>query len=123
MGKNILITGVAGFVGSHVADDLLGHGYNVRILDNLAPQVHGTRSRAPSYLAADVEFIRGDVRDPDGVKRAVNGVVGVFHFAPPGGDGQRMYEIVNYPSIRGDGPAVLLEAIAQQPVERLVVAS
>src|SRR5918911_225856 len=123
MAKNILITGGAGFVGSHVADELLSHGYNVRVLDNLAPQVHGSRSRRPSYLAPEVEFIRGDIRDPDAVKRAVNGMEAVFHFAATVGVGQSMYEIANYTSINGDGTAVLLEAIAQQPLERLIVAS
>src|SRR5437764_2322414 len=102
MGKNVLITGGAGFVGSHVADELLGHGYNVRVLDNLAPQVHGTRSRAPSYLASDVEFIRGDVRDCDAVKRAVSGMDAAFHFAATVGVGQSMYEIACYTSIDGN---------------------
>src|SRR5437868_6294320 len=123
MAKKLLITGGAGFVGSHVADELLDAGYTVRVLDNLAPQVHGTRSRRPSYLASEVEFIRGDIRDPDAVKRAVTGVDALFHFAATVGVGQSMYEIANYTSINGDGTAVLLEAVAQQPLERLIVAS
>ena len=59
MAKKVLITGGAGFVGSHVADELLERGYAVRVLDNLTPQVHGTRARRPEYLATDVEFVRG----------------------------------------------------------------
>ena len=70
MAKKVLITGGAGFVGSHVADELLDAGYSVRVLDNLAPQVHGTRARRPSYLAREVEFIRGDVRDREAISRA-----------------------------------------------------
>jgi dTDP-L-rhamnose 4-epimerase len=123
MRKKVLITGGAGFVGSHVADELLKRGYSVRALDDLGPQVHGPRSRRPAYLAPEVEFIRGDIRDPGIVRRVLNGVDGVFHFAAAVGVGQSMYEIARYTSINADGTAVLLEALAQQPVERLVVAS
>src|SRR5205823_3684971 len=104
-------------------DELLSHGYTVRVLDNLAPQVHGTRSARPAYLTGDVEFIRGDIRDSEAVKRALAGIDAVFHFAATVGVGQSMYEIANYTSINGDGTAVLLEAIAQSSLERLIVAS
>jgi dTDP-L-rhamnose 4-epimerase len=123
MAKKVLITGGAGFVGSHVADELLETGYAVRVLDNLTPQVHGTRARRPEYLATEVEFVRGDVRDPEAVSRALEGVDSVFHFAAIVGVGQSMYEIANYTSTNTQGTAVLLEALAQRPVERLVVAS
>jgi dTDP-L-rhamnose 4-epimerase len=122
-GKRVLITGGAGFVGSHVADELLERGYEVRVLDNLAPQVHGTRARRPSYLSREVEFVRGDVRDEEAVARAAKGVAAVFHFAAVVGVGQSMYEIAHYTSSNGQGTAVLLEALARQPVERLLVAS
>jgi dTDP-L-rhamnose 4-epimerase len=122
-GKRVLITGGAGFLGSHVADELLGRGYEVRALDNLAPQVHGTRAPRPSYLTREVEFVRGDVRDEDAVGRALKGVDAVLHFAAAVGVGQSMYEIAHYMSTNGQGTAVLLEALAQQPIERLIVAS
>ncbi len=121
--KNVLITGGAGFVGSHLADELLEFGYTVRVLDNLAPQVHGTRARRPSYLAPEVEFIRGDVRDPQAVAYALKNIDSVFHFAAAVGVGQSMYEIVNYTSCNAQGTATLLEALANRPVDRLVVAS
>jgi dTDP-L-rhamnose 4-epimerase len=121
--KRVLITGGAGFVGSHLADDLLKRGYEVRALDNLSPQVHGDAATRPDYLHRDVELIVGDVRDEAVMQRAVKGVSAVFHFAATVGVGQSMYQIANYTSINGDGTAVLLEALAQNPVERLVVAS
>jgi dTDP-L-rhamnose 4-epimerase len=106
-----------------LSDELLKHGYEVRVLDNLAPQVHGTRTRKPGYLAPEVEFVRGDIRDPEVVAKVVRGMDAVFHLAATVGVGQSMYEIANYTSINGDGTAILLEALAQQPVPRLVVAS
>lgn len=113
----------AGFVGSHLADELLDGGYTVRVLDSLAPQVHGTRARRPSCLAREVEFIRGDVRDREAVKRALGGVDSVFHFAAVVGVGQSMYQIANYTENNSQGTAVLLESLSAQPIERLVVAS
>ena len=64
MRKCVLITGGAGFIGSHLADELLRHGYKVRALDNLLPQVHGSDAARPAYLHPDVELVVGDVRDP-----------------------------------------------------------
>lgn len=123
MSKRILITGGAGFIGSHLADELLQHGYRVRALDNLSPQVHGPSQRRPAYLAPEVELIVGDVRDQAAVRRALSGVDAVYHFAAAVGVGQSMYEVVNYTSINNMGTAVLLEALMHHPVERLVVAS
>ena len=119
---HILITGGAGFIGSHLADDLIARGHRVRALDNLAPQVHGDTER-PAYLHDEVELIRGDVRDADAVRRALSGVDAVFHFASAVGVGQSMYEIEHYTSTNNLGTAVLLEGIIKQPVQRLVVAS
>jgi nucleoside-diphosphate-sugar epimerase len=123
MGKKVLITGGAGFVGSHLADELLEHGYEVRALDNLAPQVHGDDAARPDYLAPEVELQVGDVRDAEAVKRALDGVDAVYHFAATVGVGQSMYQIAEYTSVNGEGTAILLEALARKPVERLIVAS
>src|SRR5947209_19138406 len=108
--KKILITGGAGFVGSHLADELLEHGYEVRALDNLAPQVHGEYAQRPSYLADGVELIQGDVRNRRVVSRALKGVDAVYHFAATVGVGQSMYQIAEYTSVNGEGQAALLEA-------------
>jgi dTDP-L-rhamnose 4-epimerase len=121
--KTILITGGAGFIGSHVADHLLARGHVVRALDDLSPQVHGEGSRRPAYLARDVELVVGDVRDPVAVRRALHGVDAVFHLAARVGVGQSMYEVEKYTSVNNLGTAVLLEALLRRPVERLVVAS
>lgn len=120
--KRILITGGAGFVGSHLADHLLERGYAVRALDNLSPQVHGETTR-PEYLSRDVELIAADIRDANAVARALKGVDAVYHFAAMVGVGQSMYEIANYTDANGGGTAVLLEALAKKRVERLIVAS
>jgi dTDP-L-rhamnose 4-epimerase len=122
MKGQILITGGAGFIGSHLADELLRRGYRVRALDVLTPQVH-PEGRAPDYLDPEVELRVGDVRDPAAVRRALQGVDGVFHLAAAVGVGQSMYEIADYTSVNNLGTAVLLEALIERPVERLVVAS
>jgi dTDP-L-rhamnose 4-epimerase len=120
----VLITGGAGFIGSHVADRLLALGYRVRVLDNLDAQVHGTECVLfPSYLSPEVEAIRGDVRNARDVAAALKGVDAVFHFASAVGVGQSMYEIERYTDVNNRGTAVLLEGLLQHRVSKLVVAS
>lgn len=123
MAKRILITGGAGFIGSHLADALLQHGYTVRALDSLAPEVHGDDACRPDYLDPAVELQVGDVRDPVAVRRALEGVDAVFHFAAKVGVGQSMYQVADYAAVNNEGTAVLLEALMTRPVERLIVAS
>ncbi|TGD80531.1 NAD-dependent epimerase/dehydratase family protein [Hymenobacter wooponensis] len=123
MKKTVLITGGAGFIGSHLADELLSQGYAVRALDNLSEQVHGPERARPDYLAEEVELIVGDVRDPKAVARALEGVDAVFHLAAMVGVGQSMYEIKEYTDVNNLGTAVLLEALIKHPVAKLVVAS
>ncbi len=121
--RRILITGGAGFIGSHLADHLLAHGHAVRALDSLSPQVHGPEGRRPAYLDPQVELQVGDVRDPEAVRRALQGVDAVVHLAAAVGVGQSMYEIERYVGVNDLGTAVLLQALIERPVERLVVAS
>ena len=123
MSKHILITGGAGFIGSHLADALLAAGHRVRALDNLSPQVHGGRDSAPDYLSDEVELIVGDVRDRHAVDLALEGADAVVHLAAAVGVGQSMYRIEHYTDVNNRGTAVLLEALAERPVERLIVAS
>jgi dTDP-L-rhamnose 4-epimerase len=119
----VLITGGAGFIGSHLAGDLLKAGHTVRALDALIPQVHGVERVRPRYLAPEVELIVGDLRDPATVHRALRGVDAVYHLAARVGVGQSMYELAEYTAVNNLGTAVLLEALVAQPVQRLVVAS
>lgn len=123
MKKRILITGGAGFIGSHLADELLRHGHSIRVLDNLSPQVHGPERSRPSYLSKEIELQIGDVRSESDVRRALEGIDAVYHFAAMVGVGQSMYEIAAYTSVNNMGTAVLLEALIAKPVERLIVAS
>src|SRR5215207_10403845 len=112
MSRAVLITGGAGFIGSHLSDALLQQGHRVRVLDNLDPQVHGDidgdERRRPEYLDSDVELIAGDVRDPDAVARALDGIDTVFHLAAKVGVGQSMYAVDNYTDVNNRGTAVLL---------------
>jgi dTDP-L-rhamnose 4-epimerase len=102
---------------------LLEHGYSVKALDNLADQVHGPDGGRPGYLNPEVELIEGDVRDPEAVRKALAGVDAVYHYAARVGVGQSMYEVERYTSVNNLGTAVLLEALIEKPVRRLVVAS
>ncbi|MGI4828786.1 MAG: NAD-dependent epimerase/dehydratase family protein [Janthinobacterium lividum] len=124
MSKQVLITGGAGFVGSHLADGLLRAGHSVRILDDLTPQVH-TGGLRPDYLSPEVELVVGDVRDPNRLREVLTGVDVIYHFAATVGVGQSMYEIARYMSVNTQGTSELLQAMldAKLTPEKLVVAS
>lgn len=123
--KRILITGGAGFIGSHLADALLKKGHTVRVLDCLEPQVHGESGLRPTYLNPEAEFIRGDIRDREDVEKALAGVEVIFHQAAAVGVAQSMYEIERYVKSNSWGTAVLLQTLLDRKakIEKLVVAS
>lgn len=121
--KRVLITGGAGFIGSHLTDELIRAGHSVRILDNLSPQVHGPDRRPPSYLHPDAELRIGDVRDRYSLADALSNIDIVFHLAAAVGVGQSMYEVVEYTRANSVGTAVLMELLIKRPVERVIVAS
>ncbi|MFN2524510.1 MAG: NAD-dependent epimerase/dehydratase family protein, partial [Mycobacteriales bacterium] len=122
MSRTVLITGGAGFIGAHLARRLIEQGDRVRVLDSLHPQVHRSGER-PEYLHEDAELVVGDVRDGDAVRKALVGVDRVAHLAARVGVGQSMYEISEYTSVNGVGTGVLLEALLDHPVEKVLVAS
>ncbi|KMO39562.1 dehydratase [Methylobacterium tarhaniae] len=127
MPQTILITGGAGFIGRAVARALVARGDRVRVLDCLIEQVHGageTGGRArPEGLPDAVELRIGDIRDGRAVAGAVAGVDAVIHLAAEVGVGQSMYDVDRYVAVNDHGTAILFQALIEQPVRRVVVAS
>jgi len=123
MKGTVLITGGAGFIGSHVASDLLRTGYHVRVLDSLITQVHGEGRNRPAYLHKDAELIVGDVRNAETVDKALSGVDAVYHLVALVGVGQSMYQVPDYTSVNNLGTAVLLDRLVKRRVSKLIVAS
>ena len=116
MSKRILITGGAGFVGSHLADALLERGHQVRVFDNLTQQVHP--DGRPAYLDREIEFIQGDMRDGERLAAALSGIELVFHLAAAVGVGQSMHEIARYLESNTQGTANLLQALLRNRKQR-----
>jgi dTDP-L-rhamnose 4-epimerase len=124
-GRKILVTGGAGFVGSHLVDALLERGDTVRVFDNLDPQVHGPARQKPPWLSDEAELAIGDMRDADAVARVLQGMDVVYHLAAAVGVGQSMYQIADYTATNTLGTAHLLQTLVdrEMELERLVVAS
>ena len=123
MGESVLVTGGAGFIGSHLVDGLLARGDRVRVLDNLLPQAHPTGT--PRHVSRDAEFQLGDIRDRQAVDAALEGVKVVYHLAGMVGNGQSMFDVRRYVDINAGGTASLLEAMAarRHQIRRHVMAS
>ena len=120
----ILVTGGAGFIGSFLVDKLVKEGHDVRIFDNIEPQVH-TNNQLPSYLNKEAEFMKGSVLNADQLKKAMEDCEVIFHQAALVGVGQSQYEIKRYVEINTLGTAQLLDLLAntEHDVKKLVVAS
>jgi dTDP-L-rhamnose 4-epimerase len=123
-GRSVLVTGGAGFVGSHLVDALVQRGDRVRVLDNLDPQVH-PGGRRPPWLNAAAELVEADVRDAAALRGALAGMEVVYHLAAAVGVGQSMYQIADYTAVNTMGTANLLQALVDRrgEVGKLVVAS
>lgn len=119
----VLVTGGAGFVGSHVVDLLVEQGRQVRVFDKLVEQVHG--GAGPRYLPVGVPFVHADVTDRQALRRALEGVDQVVHLAAEVGVGQSMYEVARFVEANSGGTALLLDLLANgdHDVRKLVVAS
>lgn len=123
--SNVLVTGGAGFIGSHLVDKLILDGHDVTVLDNLEQQVHGDTGKLPEYFNSKATFINGDVRSKDDIKKAIKDCEIVFHDAAMVGVGQSMYQIHKYTDVNTLGTAALLEVILEnkEQIKKLVVAS
>ncbi|MGH7529234.1 MAG: NAD-dependent epimerase/dehydratase family protein [Gemmatimonadales bacterium] len=125
MPEHVLVTGGAGFIGSHLVDALLGEGHRVRIFDSLEPQVHGDGGRQPVYLNSAAELVRGSVLDRQAVAAALDAIDVVYHQAALVGIGQSMYDMARYCEANTVGTAILLEEIVRRRdrVSKVIVAS
>ncbi|MBU0762961.1 MAG: SDR family NAD(P)-dependent oxidoreductase [Candidatus Altiarchaeota archaeon] len=125
MKKNILVTGGAGFIGSHLVDRLVKKGHNVKVLDNLEPQVHGRKRRLPDYANKKATYIIGDVRKRRDVTTCLEGVEYVLHLAAAVGIGQSMYEIERFTDVNCRGTGLLMEEIIKRKdsIKKIIVAS
>ena len=122
--STVLVTGGAGFIGSHLVDSLVADGERVRVLDNLDKLAHAT-GQAPEHLSKEAELVVGDLRDPKAVDGALEGVDRVFHLGGVVGNGESMVNVRSAVNVNSGGTATLLESILERRdrVRRVVVAS
>jgi dTDP-L-rhamnose 4-epimerase len=122
--SNVLVTGGAGYIGSHLVDALVAREYRVTVLDNLEPQVHRSGTW-PSYANQRAEYVRGDVRDRAVFEPLVLAADAVVHFGAAVSVGQSMYQIDRYVDVNTRGTALLLDILvnAKHHVRKVIVAS
>jgi len=125
MSKKVLVTGGAGFIGSHLVDRLGELGNEVKVLDSLEAQVHGSSQSIPKYLNEGCEFMEGDIRNRKQLKEALQEIEVIFHQAAVVGVGQSMYQVHKYIEANTLGTANLLDILVNEKhnVEKLIIAS
>ncbi|WNF57345.1 NAD-dependent epimerase/dehydratase family protein [Pseudomonas sp. SG20052] len=127
MSKLILVTGGAGFIGSHLIPKLISAGYKIRVLDSLSSQVHGVLPEGLDWLRSEhIDFIRGSVTNRDDWSRALQDVDAVVHLAAETGTGQSMYEVARYNEVNSQGTALMFEVLGKHSghhVKRVVLSS
>jgi len=127
--KKILITGGAGFIGSNLVDKLVKNNYNVTVIDNLSPQIHGDNPKETSHLYKSilnkVNFIYGDIRNKEDVEKCIGDNEIIIHLASETGTGQSMYEISRYVEVNSYGTSNILDYLANNKnnVKKIILAS
>ena len=123
--EKVLVTGGAGFIGSHTVDLLVNNGYETIIVDNLEPQVHGKQKNKPDYINKDAIFVQHDIQDQNSQKKIISEVDAIIHLAALVGVGQSMYQIERYINGNTKATATLLNILAKKEhnIKKLVVAS
>jgi dTDP-L-rhamnose 4-epimerase len=123
----VLLTGGAGFIGQHLCRKLLMEGYNIKVLDNFHPQIHGTVDKLSDDIAPNVDLIKADIRDGNAVSKSLENVDVVIHLASETGTGQSMYQISRYFDVNVQGTANLLDIMqnnkTSNSVHTLIIAS
>lgn len=121
----VLVTGGAGFIGSHLVDALVQRDHEVVAFDNLDPAAHPRPPRLPAYANPKCKYILGDVRDKDTLRRAMDGVEVVFHHAAAVGSGISMIDVGRFVAVNSLGTANLLELVIEkrEQIKKVIVAS
>ncbi|MDG4949889.1 SDR family NAD(P)-dependent oxidoreductase [Weeksellaceae bacterium KMM 9724] len=127
MKNKVLITGGAGFIGSNLALRLIDKGYEITVLDNLSPQIHGEDQNSSLYnsIKDKVTFIQGDVRNREDWEKALKGQHKVIHLAAETGTGQSMYDVQKYIDVNCNGTGIFLDLLVntEHEIDKVVVAS
>lgn len=125
--RKVLVTGGAGFIGSHLVPKILARGMDVRVLDSLSPQVHGSIPNELCWLKdPGCEFVRGSVTSRTVLERALDGIDAIVHLAAETGTGQSMYEIAHYNQVNSQATALMFDVLGRdngRHVQRVVLSS
>jgi dTDP-L-rhamnose 4-epimerase len=122
----ILVTGGAGFIGTHLSRKLLKEGHEIRIFDNFSPQIHGENKKLTKDLHGHIDLVVGDVRDKEALSNALNSMEVLVHLAAETGTGQSMYEINKYEDTNIKGTATICDYLVNEKrrsISKVIVAS
>lgn len=125
MKEKVLITGGAGFIGTHLCKKLLEKNYDIIIYDNLSPQIHGENKKIPNWMKAETTFIKADIRDRESLKKSVLQADKIVHLAAETGVGQSMYEIQRYTDVTIQGTSILWDILVNEKnhVNKVILSS
>lgn len=123
--ETVLVTGGAGFIGTHLTEGLIKKGYKVIIYDILNPQIHGEDPQIPDSISKDALFVRGDVRDRELLKKSIKESDFIIHLASETGVGQSMYQVEQYTDVIIQGTSVIWDILANESnkIKKVVLSS